>query len=88
MADAESNAIYEADKDGMEEYIQEHLSTLKPICFAIHCHAQTKIYAILKTFLDELHYNYGDPLPWIMALAKRMHIDWQPTEDWTTDEDE
>jgi hypothetical protein len=87
MADAESNAIYEADKEGMETYVQEHLITLKPMILACQIHAMDKLGRILKSFFDELHYNYNDPLPWIMALAKRISFLWQPSDGWTTDED-
>lgn len=85
---ADSDAIYEADKDGMENYVQEHLITLKPMIFAIQVHAMGKLGKILKSFFDELHYNYNDPLPWIIALAKRIQSNWQPSDNWTTDEDE
>lgn len=87
MSDDESYAIYEADKEGMERYVQEHLITLKPMIFACQVHAMAKLGKILKSFFDELHYNYGDPLPWILALAKRINFLWQPSDEWTTDED-
>lgn len=87
MTDADTDAIYEADKEGMEIYVQEHLIVLKPMILAIQIHAMGKLGKILKSFFDELHYNYNDPLPWIMALAKRIHFLWQPSDGWTTDDD-
>jgi hypothetical protein len=85
---SDSDATYQADKDGMETYVQEHLIVLKPMIFAIQVHAMGKIDKILKSFFDELHYNYNDPLPWIIALAKRIQSDWEPSDIWTTDEED
>jgi hypothetical protein len=87
-SDSDSDAVYEADKDGMETYLQEHLIVLNPMIFAIKVHARGKLGRILKSFFDELHYTYNDPLPWIMALSKRVQYDWQPNNTWTTDEED
>jgi hypothetical protein len=87
MSDTTTHATYEADKEGMETYVQEHLLVLKPMLFPCQVHAKAKLGKILKSFFDELHYTYNDPLPWIMALAKRIQFLWEPSNDWTTDED-
>lgn len=78
--DTDTRSLHEDDNDDMELYVQEYLLVLKPMIVSIQIHAMGKLGKILKSFFDELYYTHNDPLPWIRALANRIHYLWQPSD--------